>query len=144
MCYEQLKLSNQICFPLYACTHEVTKQYKPFLDELDLTYTQYITLMVMWEQEVVTVKSLGQMLHLDSGTLTPLLKRLEGKGLIRRERSKEDERSVNIILTDDGRHLQEQAKDIPLKMAQSFDLTEEEAGTLYTLLYKVMASMNKE
>ena len=144
MSYDQLKLDNQICFPLYACSHEVTKKYKPLLDELDLTYTQYITMMVMWEHETMTVKSLGQVLHLDSGTLTPLLKRLEAKGLIKRERSKEDERSVNVTLTDAGRSLEQKAKDVPFKIAQSFDLSDEEAKTLYTLLYKVMNTLTEE
>ncbi|MBO6046595.1 MAG: MarR family transcriptional regulator [Erysipelotrichaceae bacterium] len=144
MSYDQLKLDNQICFPLYACSHEVTKKYKPLLDELDLTYTQYITMMVMWEHEMMTVKSLGQVLHLDSGTLTPLLKRLEAKGLIKRERSKEDERSVNVTLTDAGRSLEQKAKDVPFKIAQSFDLSDEEAKTLYTLLYKVMNTLTEE
>lgn len=144
MSYDQLKLDNQICFPLYACSHEVTKKYKPLLDELDLTYTQYITMMVMWEHETMTVKSLGQELHLDSGTLTPLLKRLEAKGLIKRERSKEDERSVNVTLTDAGRSLEQKAKDVPFKIAQSFDLSDEEAKTLYTLLYKVMNTLTEE
>lgn len=144
MSYEQLKLDNQICFPLYACSHEVTKKYKPLLDELDLTYTQYITMMVMWEHETMTVKSLGQVLHLDSGTLTPLLKRLEAKGLIKRERSKEDERSVNVTLTDAGRDCESKAKDVPFKIAQAFDLSEEEAKTLYMLLYKVMDSLKEE
>jgi len=144
MSYDQLKLKNQLCFPLYACSHEVTKRYKPLLDEVDLTYPQYITMMVIWENSTLTVKDLGQQLHLDSGTLTPLLKRLEGKGLIKRERSQEDERKLNVTLTDQGRALEESAKNIPFQMAQSFDLSEDEANTLYQLLYKVMACMEKE
>ena len=99
MKYECLNIDNQLCFPLYALSHQITKKYKPILDEIDLTYTQYITMMVMWERKQVTVKEIGSVLYLDSGTLTPLLKRLEKKGLITRERSKDDERSLNVTLT---------------------------------------------
>ena len=102
MSYDCLKLENQLCFPLYAASHLITKKYKPLLDQIDLTYTQYITMMVMWEKKQVNVKELGEALFLDSGTLTPLLKRLEAKGLIKRKRSKKDERSLDVTITDAG------------------------------------------
>ncbi len=111
--YESLKLENQLCFPLYACSREVIKQYKPFLDELELTYTQYIAMMVLWEHNSVTVKELGQYLFLDSGTLTPLLKKMEAKGLISRKRDQEDERSLIVSLTPEGEALRERALEVP-------------------------------
>ena len=91
--YDAIKLENQICFPLYACAKEIVRRYKPFLDELDLTYTQYITMMVLWEEKEMNVKELGKRLYLDSGTLTPVLKRLEQKGLVIRKRNSKDERA---------------------------------------------------
>ena len=114
--YKMLKLSSQLCFPLYACAKEIVKKYKPFLDELDLTYTQYITMMVMWENEKVNVKELGELLYLDSGTLTPVLKKLEQKKFINRHRDKDDERVLNVTLTDVGRELKDKALDVPKKM----------------------------
>ena len=107
--YDALKLSNQLCFPLYACARETIKRYKPYLDELDLTYTQYITMMVLWERKSVTVKELGTALYLDSGTLTPLLKKMEVKGLLSRRRSSDDERNLIVSLTEKGEQLREQA-----------------------------------
>jgi DNA-binding MarR family transcriptional regulator len=136
--YEPLKLSNQLCFPLYAAAKEVVSRYKPYLDKIDLTYTQYITMMVLWECKSVGVKELGGHLYLDSGTLTPLLKRLEAKGLIRRERCADDERAVSVIITDAGEKLKKKASEIPLQMAKCMPLSTEEAGTLYTLLYKLL------
>lgn len=136
--YDVLKIENQICFPLYACSRAVVKQYKPFLDEIDLTYTQYITMMVLWEKKSVTVKELGEILFLDSGTLTPLLKKLEAKGLILRKRSEEDERNLIVTITEDGEFLKEKAVDIPLKMKNCSNITEEEAAILYTILYKIL------
>ena len=135
MNYDVLKLENQICFPIYACAREVVKKYKPFLDEIGLTYTQYIVMMVLWEYKRIGVKELGKHLYLDSGTLTPLLKRLEIKGLIQRERSREDERAVNITITEAGEILKEKAIEIPVRMGKCMPLSPEEAGTLYTLLY---------
>ena len=114
--YKMLRLSSQLCFPLYACAKEIVKKYKPFLDELDLTYTQYITMMVMWENEKVNVKELGELLYLDSGTLTPVLKKLEQKKFIGRHRDKDDERVLNVTLTDSGRELKDKALDVPKKM----------------------------
>lgn len=133
-----LKLENQLCFPLYAAAKEVVNRYKPHLDEINLTYTQYITMMVLWEYKSIGVKDLGKHLHLDSGTLTPLLKRLESKGFIRRERSSDDERIVNIIITEAGEKLKKKAIEIPMKMSKCMPLSQEEARTLYTLLYKVL------
>ena len=135
--YDALKLENQLCFPLYACSREIIKQYKPYLDEIDLTYTQYIAMMVLWEKKAVTVKELGNALFLDSGTLTPLLKKMETKGLIHRQRSAEDERSLIVSLTEEGEALKEQALAVPYKMAQCTGLAPEEAAQLYQLLYKM-------
>ena len=113
--YECLKIGNQLCFPLYACSKEIVRRYKPFLDELDLTYTQYIAMMVMWEHKRINVKDMGKILYLDSGTLTPVLKKLESKGYIIRERDKADERVLNAIITDEGEELKERAILIPDK-----------------------------
>ena len=136
--FDGLKLENQVCFPLYACARETIKLYKPFLDELNLTYTQYITLLVLWEQESLTVKELGKRLYLDSGTLTPLLKKLEEKGLVSRKRSTTDERNLIVSITEQGLALREKAIHIPEQMAQCLVLTKEETVTLYHLLYKML------
>ena len=141
---EILKLRNQLCFPLYAASKEVVSRYKPFLDEIDLTYTQYIVMMVLWEHKSIGVKELGKHLYLDSGTLTPLLKRLESKGFVRRERSSEDERAVNITITDAGEALKEKASAIPGKMGRCMPLSQEEAGTLYAILYKLLENFDCE
>ena len=135
---EALHLKNQLCFPLYACARETVKQYKPYLERIGLTYTQYITMIVLWERRSVTAKELGQRLYLDSGTLTPLLKRMEAKGLITRQRDPVDERSLRVTITDAGEALKEQAKDIPYRMAEHVRLTKDEAETLYKLLYKLL------
>ena len=131
--YDALKLENQLCFPLYACSKEIIKKYKPFLDPLDLTYTQYITMMVMWENREITSKDLGNKLMLDSGTLTPVLKKLESKGYITRERSKEDERNLNVVLTSEGEALKEKALSVPQNMSNCVPLEKEEAAQLYSL-----------
>lgn len=136
--YDALKLENQICFPLYACSREVIKQYKPFLDELDLTYTQYITMMVLWEHKTQTVKELGERLFLDSGTLTPLLKKMEAKGLLRRKRSKEDERNLLVTITEAGEALKRRAVTVPAQMAKCSLLEPKEAEELYRILYKML------
>lgn len=142
--YDVLKLENQLCFPIYACAREVIKLYKPFLDELGLTYTQYISMLVLWERKCVSVKELGQCLHLDSGTLTPLLKKLEAKGLLNRRRSEKDERSLLVTLTDAGEKLRERAVEVPGKMGQCVTLDPDEAQTLYRLLYKMLRAMPQE
>ena len=136
--YDNLKLENQLCFPLYATSKEVVRRYKPFLDKLDMTYTQYITMMVMWEHKELSVKELGQHLYLDSGTLTPLLKTLEKKGWVKRRRSKEDERVLNVTITDSGEKLKEKAVEIPGQISSCVDLTPEESGDLYRTLYKIL------
>lgn len=136
--YDALKIENQLCFPLYACSREVIKLYKPFLDELDLTYTQYIAMMIMWEKKSLTVKEIGQSLYLDSGTLTPLLKKLEKKGLLTRTRSSEDERNLIVTITPEGDALKERAVEIPQKLAQCVPLEPEEAVELYRILYKML------
>ena len=136
--YESLRLEKQLCFPLYACAKEVVRRYKPFLDQLDLTYTQYIVMMVMWEKKSVNVKELGESLYLDSGTLTPLLKRLEKKGLITRERSKSDERALDVNITEEGEKMRDLAVSVPREMGGCIRLTKEEVETLYRLLYKTL------
>lgn len=139
--YDALKLENQLCFPLYVCSKEIVRRYKPFLDELDLTYTQYITMMAMWEHGVISVKELGEFLFLDSGTLTPVLKTLEKKGFITRRRSDEDERVLMVTLSESGMKLKEKAVEVPLKMKGCISLDEKEAGELYLLLHKMMDNM---
>lgn len=138
---DTLALDNQLCFPLYTAAREVTARYTPFLKELGLTYTQYICMMVMWEAESLSVKDIGARLHLDSGTLTPLLKKLEAKGLVTRERDRSDERKVKVTITQDGRALRSKAQAIPQHMGACVDLSPEESLQLKTLLNKVMASI---
>ena len=142
--YNALLLDQQLCFPLYACARETIKLYKPHLDELGLTYTQYIAMMVLWEKKAVTVKELGAELFLDSGTLTPLLKKMEAKGLLTRRRSTEDERSLIVTLTDKGRDLRERALEVPAKMSRCVVLSREESLELYRLLYKLLKQNGKE
>lgn len=137
--YEQLKLKNQICFPLYACSRKIVSSYTPYLKPLGLTYTQYIVFMVLWELESVNVGQLGELLDLDAGTLTPLLKRLEKEGYVTRRRSEEDERVTIVSITSKGNELKEICKDIPMKLAEGGSpLTEQELQELYRLLYKFM------
>ena len=134
--YEQLLLKNQLCFPMYACSRKIVGRYTPYLSPLGLTYTQYVVLMVLWEQESVNVGQLGSILHLDAGTLTPLLKRLEKAGYVTRERSKEDERVTVISITPEGNALKEKCKDIPLKLSsEESGLSKKDAEELYRLLY---------
>jgi DNA-binding MarR family transcriptional regulator len=133
-----LKLEHQLCFPLYASSKELIKRYKPLLDELDLTYTQYIAMMILWEKKSVNVNELGRFLFLDSGTLTPMLKKMEQKGLLRRTRQGADERKVLISITEAGENLKERAKRVPQKIAACVNLTPDEADTLYKLLYKLL------
>lgn len=138
MKFEALRLENQLCFPLYAAAREVVKKYRPYLEAIGLTYTQYIAMMVLWEQKRITVKALGEALYLDSGTLTPLLKKLEKQGLLTRERSHTDERNLIVGITEKGEALQQDAVAVPAKMADCLRLSPEEARTLYTLLYKIL------
>ena len=139
--YEQLKIENQLCFPLYACAKEIVRQYRKPLEELNLTYTQYIVMMVLWEHRELTVKQIGEYLLLDSGTLTPVLKTLEKKGYVTRERSREDERIMIAKVTQKGMELREQAVKVPGQVGSCIDLTTEEAGQLYSLLYKILQMM---
>ncbi len=136
--YDVLKLENQLCFPLYACAKEVVKKYTPLLQELDLTYTQYITMMLIWEHREISVKELGKHLFLDSGTLTPVVKALEKKGYVTRCRSKEDERVLMVSVTEEGMKLREAALSIPPQIGACINLDPEEAAQMYTLLYKVL------
>ncbi len=136
--YENIRLKNQLCFPLYAGAKEIVRKYKPFLDEIELTYTQYISMMVMWELRTINVKELGQCLYLDSGTLTPLLKKLEDKGYITRTRSKTDERNLCVEITDKGDNLKEKAVEIQKQIGTCIPLTHEESIQLYHLLYKLL------
>lgn len=138
---DRLKLENQLCFPLYAAARGVVKMYAPLLSEIDLTYTQYITMMVLWDKKQVSVKTLGEVLYLDSGTLTPLLKKLENQGLLTRSRSKEDERVLIVEITKQGEELKEKAKTIPERLQQCINLSPEESKTLYSLLYKLLEQM---
>ncbi|MCR5324608.1 MAG: MarR family transcriptional regulator [Lachnospiraceae bacterium] len=141
--YDPLRLENQLCFPLYVCAKEIVRRYKPHLDKLDLTYTQYITMMVLWDIKSVTVKELGDRLYLDSGTLTPVLKKLESKGYITRERSEKDERNLIVTITEDGKALKAKAACIPGKMSSCARLSPDEAKTLYDLLYKLLGNMDR-
>ncbi len=133
-----LKLENRICFLLYAASRDVIKSYKPYLDDMGLTYTQYITMIVMWEEKSITVKELGKRLYLDSGTLTPLLKKMEAKGLLTRKRSFEDERNLIVTVTEEGERLKEMADGIPEKILACSEISLEEAVTLRALLLKIL------
>lgn len=136
--FDCLKLENQLCFPLYVCSKEIIKKYKPFLDGYDLTYTQYITMMVLWDKKRINVKELGTYLYLDSGTLTPLLKKLEVKGYITRTRLKQDERNLLVEITKKGEDLKNKLNKIPNQVGKCIDLNEKEAKTLYDILYKIL------
>ena len=140
--YDALKLENQLCFPLYAASRAVIRQYHPYLSALDLTYTQYIALMVLWQEDGSSVKALSEKLFLDSGTLTPLLKSMEQKGLVTRRRSEKDERSVTVRLTEAGWALRDKALAVPGQVAGCVRLDTAEALQLYTLLYKLLHSLN--
>lgn len=141
---DPLRLENQLCFPLYACAREIVKAYRPYLDELGLTYTQYITMMVLWQESRVSVKELGRKLHLDSGTLTPLLKKLESKGYLTRERSHEDERVVIACITDAGKKIKRMAASVPKAMGKQLaEFSGDDARTLYQLLYQLMDLLEK-
>ena len=141
---ELLKLDNQLCFPLYAASKEIIRRYKPILDELDITYTQYIVLLVLWEEDNILVKDLGSRLYLDSGTLTPLLRKLESKGYISRTKGKDDEREIYISLTEKGKEIKKAAYKVPLTIGSCVKLEPEEAKTLYNLLYKILRGLNDD
>ena len=141
--FDALRLENQLCFPLYACSKEIVKAYRPYLDELDLTYTQYITMMVMWEHKELRVKEVGERLFLDSSTLTPLLKRLEEKGYVTRRRSAEDERDLIVTITPSGEALKEKAVNVPERLGACVALDPEKAQTLYAILYEVLENLTR-
>ena len=136
--HEHMKLDNQICFAIYASSREITKLYRPLLSNLGLTYTQYVTMLALWEKDNVTVSELGSRLYLDSGTLTPLLKKLEAAGLVNRSRDKNDERSVLVTLTPDGESLREKAVDIPGQLACKLDGTPEEGAVLLSQMQELL------
>ena len=142
--YDCLKLENQLCFPFYAASREILRMYTPLLKEIDLTYTQYIVMMVMWEKKTVTVGELGKSLYLDTGTLSPLLKSMEKKSLIKRQRNSLDERIVEISITEEGENLKEKAASIPQKIGSCLKITKEEAETLYKILYEIIDSGEKK
>ena len=139
--YDKLKLENQLCFPLYACSKEIIRRYKPFLSKLNLTYTQYITMMVLWEERELSVKELGRRLFLDSGTLTPLLKKLEEKKYLTRTRDANDERNLIIRITKEGLDLREDALAVPNELRACVKFTPEESKLLYKLLYSLLGGM---
>ena len=140
--YDALKLENQICFPLYAASREIIKRYRPFLDKIGLTYTQYITIMVLWEEKSITVKALGKKLFLDSGTLSPVIRSLEEKDLVTKTRDKNDERNVIIAVTKCGEELKEKAKEIPQKIVKCIPMDKNDTVLLYTLLHKMLDAMD--
>ena len=142
--YEDLKLANQLCFPLYAAARNVTGLYTPYLKPLGLTYTQYLVFLVLWEKDGISVTEIGEKLMLDNGTLSPLLKKMEQAGYIERKRSREDERVVEITLTEEGKALQEKAKDVPAQVSDCIDLPPEKAQTLYALLYELLENQKKK
>ena len=136
--YDPVRIENQLCFPLYAAAREVVRLYGPALTKLDLTYTQYITMMVLWDNESMSVKELGSRLFLDSGTLTPVLKSLEKKGYVARSRSTEDERVLIVRTTEAGQALRDEALAVPGTVACGICLSREEAKTLHALLCKML------
>ncbi|MBR2672706.1 MAG: MarR family transcriptional regulator [Oscillospiraceae bacterium] len=141
--FDNLKLDNQLCFPLYATARSVVNLYTPFLKPLGLTYTQYLVFLVLWEQDGISVGELCSKLYLDSGTITPLLKKMEEKGYIERRRSHEDERVVSVFLTEKGHDLKNEAKNIPTNVGQCIHLEPDEAVCLYSLLYKILGQKNQ-
>lgn len=141
--YDSLKLENQLCFPLYLCSKEIIRHYTPFLEKLNLTYTQYIVMLYLWENENTNIKRLGESLFLESNTLTPLLKKLEVKKYITRSKNKIDERNTIITLTNLGKSLKDEALEVPKKMGDCINLSKKEAISLYKLIYKVLKNIER-
>ena len=141
---EAMKLKNQLCFPLYAASRNVINLYTPWLRPLGITYTQYLVFLVLWEQDGITVGEICEKLMLDNGTLSPLLKKMQQDGYIEKKRSDEDERVVLITLTQEGKALQEKAKDVPLNVANCIDLSPEKAQMMYALLYELLGNKAKK
>ncbi len=142
--YDCLRIENQLCFPLYACSKAVTRHYKSFLDKYDLTYTQYITMMVMWDKKKTSVKEIGEKLYLDSGTLTPVINKLESKGYIIKNRSKDDARGVDVELTDKGFRLQDDILSVPSDMGKCVNISDEDAKQLYRILYTILDNLDEK
>lgn len=140
---DYLKLKKQVCFPIYALAREIINQYRPFLDELDITYPQYLVLMVLWEDGLQTVNQIGEKLHLDSGTLTPLLKRLEGKGFIARKRRSCDERVVEVTMTDSGLALKDEVAKVPPKVVEAMGVTPEELDELKDVVERILCKTRR-
>ena len=143
---DALKLENQLCFPLYAASKEVIRRYNPLLKKLDLTYTQYLVMMVLWEEGTIGAKELGDKLFLDSGTLTPLIKKMQAKGYLEKTQSEDDLRRITLTITEKGRRLQDEAAGVPLAVADCVGLEEKDAADLYRILYGILHSFkqNKE
>ncbi|HCX03894.1 MAG TPA: MarR family transcriptional regulator [Clostridiales bacterium] len=144
MDYDSLKLENQLCFPLYAASRQITKLYRPILKPLGLTYTKYITMMALWEKDHVSVTDLGERLFLDSGTLTPLLKKLENQKLIKRKRDPDDERNLIVTLTKKGKKLKDEALKVPQEISSCIDIPPKDAQKLHRLLHLILKQDNKE
>ena len=143
MSTNHLHLREQLCFPIYASSRMVTRLYQPYLDEINLTYPQYITMLSLWEKDEVKVSDLGKELFLNTNTLTPLLQKLEAKGLIERVRSKVDERTVLISLTKTGEKLRESAEHIPLKLVETIGMSLEELKQMRKLMWKLLSNLDK-
>lgn len=141
--YEELRLENQLCFPLYACSKEIIRHYTPYLNEIGLTYTQYIVMLVLWEERQLSSKELGRRIFLDSGTLTPLLRKLETKGLVKRRRSSQDERNLIVTITDDGLALRDRALNMPRIAGEWMRLEPAETEALYATLRRLMDSFRE-
>ena len=140
---EAMKLENQLCFPLYAASRNVINLYTPWLKPLGLTYTQYLVFLVLWEKDGITVGEICSRLMLDSGTLSPLLKKMQQAGYVEKKRSEEDDRIVKITLTEEGKALQKRAAEVPKNVAGCISLPSEKAQQLYTLLYELLGSQCK-
>ena len=141
---EMMKLKNQLCFPLYAAAREIVGLYTPYLKPLGLTYTQYLVFLVLWEKDGITVGEICEKLILDNGTLSPLLKKMEKDGFLKKARSKEDDRVVIVSLTEKGKEMQQKAKDVPKRLAGCINLSQEKSQTLYTLLYELLGNKNNK
>ena len=141
---EMMKLKNQLCFPLYAAAREIVGLYTPYLKPLGLTYTQYLVFLVLWEKDGITVGEICEKLILDNGTLSPLLKKMEKDGFLKKARSKEDDRVVIVSLTEKGKEMQQKAKDVPKSVAGCINLSQEKSQTLYTLLYELLGNKNNK
>lgn len=141
---EMMKLKNQLCFPLYAAAREIVGLYTPYLKPLGLTYTQYLVFLVLWEKDGITVGEICEKLILDNGTLSPLLKKMEKDGFLKKARSKEDDRVVIVSLTEKGREMQQKAKDVPTSVGACVNLSQEKSQTLYTLLYELLGNKNNK